>query len=74
MMLRRGAHRLASVLEREAHMLALKLKREATQACVLMLKRDPEVRVLKSSMIITLGIERDLCIVLLMKSAFEVGT
>ena len=44
LMLKRGAHRLASVLEHEVHRLALKLKREATQACVLMLKRDPKVR------------------------------
>ena len=45
MMLRRGAHKFASVLECGAHMHALKLKREAMQACILMLKHDPEVRV-----------------------------
>ena len=50
LMLRGGAHKLASVLKRGAHRLALKLKREATQACVLMLKCDFKVRVLKSSM------------------------
>ena len=74
LMLRRRAHRLASVLEREAHRLALKLKCEATQACVLMLKCDSEIRVLKSSMTIAFSIERDPCIVLSMKFAFEIGT
>jgi len=73
-MLRCGAHRLASVLKHRAHRLALKLKREATQACSLMLKYDPEVRVLKSGMTIVFGIECDSRVVLLMKSAFEVGT
>ena len=72
-MLRRGAHRLASVLKHGAHRLALKLRREATHACILMLKRDPEVRVLKSSTTIAFGIERDPRILLLMKSAFEIG-
>jgi len=66
-MLRCGAHRLASVLERGAHKLVLQLKCEATQGCVLMLKRDPEVHVLKSSMIIAFGTERDPRVVLLMK-------
>jgi len=39
-----------------------------------MLKCDPEVRVLKSSIIITFGAECDSHVVLLMKSAFEIGT
>ena len=55
-------------------MLALKLKRKATQACILMLKRNPEVHVLKSSTTVTFGIERDPRIMLLMKSVFEVET
>jgi len=62
------------VLERGAHKFALKLKREATQARVLMLKRDPEVRILKSRMTIVFGTKRDHRVVLLMKSVFEVGT
>ena len=57
LMLRHGAHRLASVLERGAHMLALKLKHEATQGRVLMLKRDPEVCVSKNNM--TIAFDRD---------------
>ena len=57
LMLRRGAHRLVSVLEREVHRLALKLKREATQAHVLMLKCDPEVCVSKNST--TIAFDRD---------------
>ena len=65
---------LASMMEHEAHSLALKLKREITQACILMLKRDPEVRVLKSSTTIAFGTERDPRVVLLMKFAFEIGT
>ena len=63
-MLRRGAYRLASVLEHEAHRLALRLKyevlklafvlkREVTKARVLMLKRDSEVCISKNSMTIT---------------------
>ena len=67
LILKRGAQRLASVLEHGAHRLGLKLKREATQACILMLKCDPEVRVLKSSMTIAFGTERDPRVVLLMK-------
>ena len=74
LILRRGAHRLVSVLERGAHSLALKLKCDAMQACIFMLKCDPEVRILKSRMTIAFGTERDLPVVLLMKSAFEVGT
>jgi len=35
------------------------LKREAMQACILMLKRDHEVRILKSSTTIVFGTERD---------------
>ena len=65
------AHRLASC---GAHKLALKLKREATQACILMLKHDPKVRVLKSNTTIAFGTERDSRAVLLMKFAFEVRT
>jgi len=74
LMLRREAHSLASVLERGTHRLALKLKREAMHACVLMFKRDPEIRVLKSSTTIAFGTKRDPRVVLLMKSAFEIGT
>ena len=55
LILRRGAHRLVSVLERGAHRFAMKLKHEATQACVLMLKCDPEVCVSKNSMTIAFG-------------------
>ena len=66
LMLRSGAHRLVSVLECGAHKLALKLKVkllrlafvlkcEATHACVLMLKRDPEVCVSKNNMTIAFG-------------------
>ena len=65
--LMRGAHKLASALEREAHRLALKLKHEATQACVLMLKRDPKVHVLKSSTTIVFGTECDPRVMMLMK-------
>jgi len=72
--LRRGPHRLVSELECGAHRLALKMKREATQAFILMLKRDLEVRVLKSSTTIAFGTERDPRVVLLMKSAFKVRT
>ena len=72
LMLRREARRLASALERRAHMLVLKLECKATQACVMILKRDPEVCVLRSSTTITFGAERDPSIVLLMKFAFEV--
>ena len=67
LMVRRGAHGLAFMLECEAHRFALKLKREATQVCVLMLKCDPEVRVLKSSTTIAFDTERDRRAVLLMK-------
>ena len=67
------SHRLTSVLERGAHMLALKLKREATQACILMLKCELEVRILKSSTTIAFRTERDVCLVLLKKSTCEVG-
>ena len=66
-MLRRGAHRLASVLERGAHRLALKLKREGTQTYVLILKRNSDVRVLKRSTTIAFSTERDPRVVLLMK-------
>ena len=66
--------RLASVLERGAHRVALKLKYEATQACILMLKRDPEVHVLKSKTTIAFATECDPRVVLLMTSVFEVGT
>ena len=74
LMLRREAHRLAFMLECGAYRLALKLKREATHARVQMLKRDPEACVSKNSTTIAFGTERDPCIVLLMKSAFEIGT
>ena len=45
--------------ERGAHRLALKLKHEATQGRVLMLKRDPEACVSKSSMTIVFGRDRE---------------
>ena len=63
LMLRRGAHRLASVLECKT-----------TQARILMLKREPESCVSKNRMIIAFGRERNPRIMLLMKSAFKVGT
>ena len=66
LMLRREAHKLASALEHEAH------RCEATQACVLILKRGPEVCVLRSSTTIAFGTERDPRIILLMKSTFKV--
>jgi len=52
------------MLERRAHKVAWKLKCEATQACILILKHDPKVRVLKSNIT---GTERDPRVVLLMK-------
>jgi len=75
-MLRRRAHRLASVLERGAHRLALKLKLEVlkrgvTQARILMLKRNPEGLHLKEQHNhriwqrlrgSRLRLERDLCV------------
>ena len=63
LMLRRGAYRLASVLERRAHglvkllRLAIVLKHETTQACVLMLKHDSKVCVSKNITTIVFGRE-----------------
>ena len=69
--LERGVHRLALKLKMRLLRLAIALKCEATQACILMLKRDREFRVLKRNTTIAFGTECDPCVVFCTIFAFE---